>query len=86
MNAILKSDPPEIDPAAAKISPGLDRIVRHCLEKNPADRFQSARDLTFALGALSGSESASALAGVRSARPRSRWMWAVAPSRWWLPL
>ena len=55
MNAILKSDPPEIDPTSTKIPPGLDRIVRHCLEKNPADRFQSARDLTFALGALSGS-------------------------------
>ena len=77
MNAVLKSDPPEIDLAAAKISPGLDRIVRHCLEKNPADRFQSARDLTFALGALSGSESAPALA-VGVARPRSRWLWAVA--------
>ncbi len=77
MNAVLKSDPPEIDLVAAKISPGLDRIVRHCLEKNPADRFQSARDLTFALGALSGSESAPALA-LAASRPRSRWLWAVA--------
>jgi len=77
MTAILKSDPPEIDLATAKISPGLDRIVRHCLEKNPADRFQSARDLTFALGALSGSGSAPALA-LGAARPRSRWTWAVA--------
>ncbi len=79
MNAILKSDPPEIDPATVKISPGLDRILRHCLEKNPADRFQSARDLTFALGALSGSESASAaLATVGTAGKRKRWMWAIA--------
>lgn len=54
MNAILKSDPPEIDSSSVKIPPGLDRILRHCLEKNPTDRFQSARDLTFALGALSG--------------------------------
>ncbi|MGC2110807.1 MAG: protein kinase [Candidatus Korobacteraceae bacterium] len=61
MTAILKSEPPEFDPAAAKIPPALDRIVRHCLEKDPADRFQSARDLTFALGALSGSEPTSAL-------------------------
>ena len=78
MNAILKSDPPEIDPATVKISPGLDRILRHCLEKNPVDRFQSARDLTFALGALSGSESASALAAVGAAKQRRRWMWAAA--------
>ena len=34
MTAILKSEPPEISPEA-KVPPGLDRIVRHCLEKNP---------------------------------------------------
>src|SRR6185369_3785509 len=55
MTAVLKADPPEFDDAL-KISPGLDRIVRHCLEKNAADRFQTARDLAFALGALSGSQ------------------------------
>ena len=77
MNAILKSDPPDIDPSV-KISPGLDRIVRHCLEKNPADRFQSARDLTFALGALSGSGSTSALPAISTARRRNPWIWAVA--------
>lgn len=61
MTGILKTEPPELDLDQLKISPALDRIVRHCLEKKAADRFQSARDLTFALGALSGSESASAL-------------------------
>jgi len=77
MNAILNSDPPEIDSAGVKVSPGLDRIVRHCLEKNPADRFQSARDLTFALGALSGSGSTSALPAIRTASRSNRWIWAV---------
>jgi eukaryotic-like serine/threonine-protein kinase len=77
MNAILKSEPPDIDPAGARISPGLDRIVRHCLEKNPADRFQSARDLTFALGALTGSGSTSALPAISTARPHNRWIWAI---------
>jgi Tol biopolymer transport system component len=57
MNAILKEEPPELDAAQLKISPGMERIIRHCLEKNPANRFQSARDLGFALGALSGSAS-----------------------------
>ncbi len=77
MTAILKSDPPEFDPAAANIPPGLDRIVRHCLEKNPADRFQSARDLTFALGALSGSGSQPGVALRPAMRQRQRrllWM------------
>jgi serine/threonine protein kinase len=57
MNAILKEEPPELDAARLKISPGMERIIHHCLEKNPANRFQSARDLGFALGALSGSAS-----------------------------
>jgi Tol biopolymer transport system component len=56
MANILKAEPPDFD-ASVKVSPGLDRIVRHCLEKNPADRFQTARDLGFALGALSGTDS-----------------------------
>ena len=38
------------------VSPALERIVRRCLEKNPEQRFQSARDLSFALSAFSGSE------------------------------
>jgi serine/threonine protein kinase len=66
MNAILKEEPPEIDTAQMKVSPGLERIVRHCLEKNPANRFQSARDLAFALGALSGSDSISSATSVSS--------------------
>ncbi|MGC1385647.1 MAG: protein kinase [Candidatus Acidiferrales bacterium] len=57
MNAILKEDPPDLDAAQLKVSPGMERIIRHCVEKNPANRFQSARDLGFALSALSGSSS-----------------------------
>ena len=49
LNAILKEEPPELDVDKAHIPPALERIVRHCLEKRPADRFQSARDLIFAL-------------------------------------
>jgi len=59
MTAVLKEDPPEISDAARGISPALDRTVRRCLEKNPEQRFQSARDLSFALSALSGSEASS---------------------------
>jgi serine/threonine protein kinase len=55
MTAILKEDPPDLTTKRADLSPALDRIVRHCLEKNPAERFQSARDVAFALEALSGS-------------------------------
>jgi eukaryotic-like serine/threonine-protein kinase len=72
LNSILKDDPPEIDPAQIKVSPGLDRIVRHCLEKNPANRFQSARDLAFALGALSGSGTSPTAAVQPPPKRRSR--------------
>ena len=53
MSAILKEDPPDLSVTNQDISPGLERIVRHCLEKNPERRFQSARDLAFALQSLS---------------------------------
>ena len=43
------------EPGPAHSAPALERIVRHCLEKNPEERFQSARDLAFDLEAQSGS-------------------------------
>jgi len=52
MSAILKEDPPELSETARNVPPGLERIVHHCLEKNPAQRFQSARDLAFDLEVL----------------------------------
>ncbi len=53
MSAILKEDPPELSESGLNVTPGLDRIVRHCLEKEPGQRFQSARDLAFDLESLS---------------------------------
>jgi eukaryotic-like serine/threonine-protein kinase len=53
MTAILKEDPPELTQLNRNISAPLERIARHCLEKNPEQRFQSARDLAFDLDALS---------------------------------
>ena len=53
MSAILKEDPPE----HAGIPPALKRIIHRCLEKNPEERFQSARDLRFALETLSDASS-----------------------------
>ena len=75
MNAILKGEPPEIDVDQTKISAGLERIVRHCLERNPADRFQSAHDLAFALGALSGRDTSSAVHAATMPRRRPWLAW-----------
>jgi len=54
MTAILREEPPEIARDGRALPPALDRIVRHCLEKSPQERFQSASDIGFALEALSG--------------------------------
>jgi eukaryotic-like serine/threonine-protein kinase len=53
MSALLREDAPELSSSSAAVSPGLDRVVRRCLEKEPVDRFQSVRDLGFALQAVS---------------------------------
>ena len=53
MSAILTEDPPDLHAKASMTSPAIERVIRRCLEKNPAERFQSARDVTFALDAVS---------------------------------
>ena len=55
MTAILKEEPQELSSVNSRVSAQLERVVNHCLEKRPEERFQSARDLGFALGALSTS-------------------------------
>jgi len=63
MSAILKEDPPDISVTNQNVPPGLERIVHHCLEKNPEQRFHSAHDLAFDLEALSGASGPNARAG-----------------------
>ncbi|HVG31217.1 MAG TPA: protein kinase [Pyrinomonadaceae bacterium] len=69
ISAILKEDPPELSTASGMVAPALERVVRHCLEKSPEERFQSARDLSFDLESLAGASDINAPG-------------AVAP-RWW---
>jgi Tol biopolymer transport system component/tRNA A-37 threonylcarbamoyl transferase component Bud32 len=73
-SAVLKEDPPELTATStAHVPPSLDRIVRRCLEKNPDERFQSTRDVAFALEAISGSGSGAGPAlAVSGAEPASR--------------
>jgi serine/threonine protein kinase len=70
MAAILKEDPPELSVTNQNVSPGLDRIVRHCLEKNPERRFQSASDIAFDLETLSGLSTPRLQASAAPARVR----------------
>lgn len=66
MSAILKEETPELSETARNVPPGLERIVRHCLEKHPSQRFQSAGDLAFDLEALTDL-SASSKSGAQTA-------------------
>lgn len=76
MTAILNEDPPELSLAGSAIAPALERIVRHCLEKAPEQRFQSARDLAFDLESFS---TLTPVAVAGSAKPK-------AGKRWWYGL
>src|SRR5262245_28025025 len=61
MNAILKEEPAESLGLGGEVPPSLQRVMRHCLEKNPAERFQSINDVAFYLEGISGvSDSTSA--------------------------
>jgi len=83
LNAILKEEPAELTTSNPNIAPALERVVWHCLEKNPGRRFQSAADVAFALESLSGLTShPSQQTAVGIAAPKSRlsskqWLWIV---------
>ncbi len=72
MSAILKEDPPGLLDMNPQVPVALERIVAHCLEKNPEERFQSARDVAFGLETLS---SASGSAPVRTQAPTAKPLW-----------
>ena len=61
MAAIMRDEPPELTQSGRNVSPALDHIVKHCLEKDRENRFQSAKDVAFAL-----SEASSPTTGVTS--------------------
>jgi len=62
--AILKEETPSLSRANPEVPPLLEHLVGRCLEKRPEDRFQSARDLLFALEELSTGQ-------IKTRRPRT---------------
>jgi len=69
--AILNSDPPDLTHGSVPVPSSLDAIARRCMEKDPRDRFQSARDAGYALQAASSHMSDVAKASIQIA-PRNR--------------
>ena len=80
ISAILNEEPPSIAELAPETPAALEKLIRRCLEKNPAQRFQSASDLAFALEALTDpSRSVSgADLSLKLERSRSYSTWALA--------
>ena len=79
ISAILNEEPPSIAELSPETPAALERVIRRCLEKNPAQRFQSASDLAFALESLSDpSISASGIHPAAKDQPEQRyltWAW-----------
>jgi hypothetical protein len=74
MASIARNDPPELSRLQPGVPPGLERVVDHCLEKNPEDRFQSARDLAFDLLSLSSISVPQQAQRIPEGGRRRRWL------------
>jgi TolB-like protein/Flp pilus assembly protein TadD len=71
MAAIMRDEPPELSESGRSIPVTLDHIVKHCLEKDRDSRFQSARDIAFALSESSGATT-TVTSGVQAVAPAPR--------------
>src|SRR6267142_2633320 len=72
MTAILNEEPQEFSSRIGVTPPALERIVRHCMEKQPKQRFQSARDIAFDLESVSAVSGTGALPA--ATKTKVRWI------------
>jgi eukaryotic-like serine/threonine-protein kinase len=77
MTAVLREQPADANLEEAAIPVGYQDIVKHCLEKDPENRFQTARDLTFALQTLSGTSFGRVPSPKTKTRTQSALPWAL---------
>ncbi|MEP6770066.1 MAG: protein kinase [Acidobacteriota bacterium] len=73
MTAILKEERPPLPDSQRQIPAEFVRVLDHCLEKNPQERFQSAGDIAFALSALPGQPVGSGATSRRGSRRGLAW-------------
>jgi len=70
--AILRDEPPELSAAGRSIPMALDHVVQHCLEKEPENRFQTVKDVAFALSEASSPTATSGASAPRIRQPLAR--------------
>jgi eukaryotic-like serine/threonine-protein kinase len=78
LSAILREDPTEASTSGPGLPAGLVRVVRRSLEKSPDDRFQTARDLAFALEGAATDSNPPVTASSSPGRHRRHWKVALA--------
>jgi len=78
ISATVDKDPPELCSLDRHIPSAVERLVTRCLEKNPAERFESTRDLGFALESLDASDALHAAATPPTRRTRRDRLWKMA--------
>ena len=79
MTAVLREEPSDSNLEHADIPAPYQDIVHHCLEKEPENRFQSAKDLVFALQTVSGSSPVRMASSSAHKQPKSQSLsWVVA--------
>ncbi len=92
LHAILKDNPADLIASGRDVPPALDRLIMRCVEKVPADRFQTARDLVFALENLLDASSTSVHHPAPAPPVARRWSMAavaaalavaIAGGTWW---
>ena len=72
LSSVLTAEPPAISSRRPDSPAALDRLVRFCLSKDPADRWQSAHDLALELGSIEEDASQAAVPDARTSRNRNR--------------
>lgn len=61
MSSILRDQPRDLAIMGLQVPPELDRLIAHCLHKNPQQRFQAASELASRLRAIVGSGAGAAV-------------------------
>ena len=74
ISAILRDEPETLPENQATMPVAIQRIIRHCLEKEPERRYQSVDDLAFDLEELSGLQFEAPATPTLVARQYSSWL------------